>query len=722
MAFEFFTGSEPVNAPAAAAASHLPPLRQELTLRPAPAAPDGAPTWTLHDPAVNRFYQLGWAAFEILSRWPLGEVDAVVAAVHAQTTLRIERDDVLALLQFLAGHHLLQAAGAQDSENLRQAARRGKLSMGQWLLKNYLFLRVPLVRPMPFLRWLSPWVGFVYRPGFWWLVGAVALTGLYLVSRQWETFANTFHAYTSWQGLLGLALALSFAKVLHELGHALTAYRYGCKVPTMGAALLVMWPVLYTDTSEAWKLPSRRQRLHIGMAGVLAELALAAFATLLWNFLPDGPLRAGVFMLATSTWLLTLAINASPFTRFDGYYVLSDWWNVPNLHQRAFALGRWWLRERLFGFGDPAPELFPPRLRRKLIVFTMITWVYRFVLFLSIALLVFHFFFRALGIVMMGVELGWFLGLPIWRELVTWWHRRGDMHWNRHTARSVLLATALAVWLFVPWQSAVRVPAVLERAQAQVVYAPRAAEVIQLAVHEGDHVRAGQLLVALRSPELDYQLKVAQEQAAHWKWQLDQQPFNTDLQALGPALRKRWEAARQAVDGYRAEQRQLRLTAPFDGRVVDVDAALHAKGRLQGGEAVLGVIGGKGVKGEAYADEADLARVRAGQRLRFVPRRLEARPLHCVVGNVDRLNLAALDEPYVASVYGGAIASFRRQDGTLATVDSTFRVRFADCDQPLHQAADSEMSGQAVIYGQSRALAGRFVRWLAALLRREVSF
>lgn len=711
-----------MNAPAAAAASHLPPLRQELTLRPAPAAPDGAPTWTLHDPAVNRFYQLGWTAFEILSRWPLGEVDAVVAAVHAQTTLRIERDDVLALLQFLAGHHLLQAASAQDSERLREVARRNKPSPGQWLLKNYLFLRVPLVRPMPFLRWLSPWVGFVYRPGFWWLVGAVALAGLYLVSRQWESFVHTFHAYTSWQGLLGLALALSFAKVLHELGHALTAYRHGCKVPTMGAALLVMWPVLYTDTSEAWKLPSRRQRLQIAMAGVLAELALAAFATLLWNFLPDGPLRAGVFMLATSTWLVTLAINASPFTRFDGYYVLGDWWNVPNLHERAFALGRWWLRERLFGFGDPAPELFPPRLQRKLIVFALAAWVYRFVLFLSIALLVFHFFFRALGIVLMAVELGWFLGLPIWRELAVWWRRRGELRWNRRTVRSALLALALAAWLFMPWQGVVRAPAVLERAQAQVVYAPRAAEVAQLGVREGDVVRAGQLLVALRSPELDYQLKAAEEQAARSKWQLDQQPFNDELRALGPALRKRWETAQQAVDGYRAERRRLALAAPFAGRVVDVNPELHQGGWLRGGEPVLGVIGATGVKGEAYVGESDLARLRAGQRVRFAPRLPEAAALGCVVGGVDRLNLAALDEPYVASVYGGGIPSLLRRDGTLAPLESTFRVRFGQCAAAPGQAPASELPGQARIYGESRSLAGRFVRWLAALLRREVSF
>ena len=80
------------------------------------------------------------------------------------------------------------------------------------------------------------------------------------------------------------------------------------------------------------------------------------FATLAWSFLPDGPVRGAAFILATSSWISTLLLNLSPFMRFDGYFVLSDWLEMPNLHGRAFAIARWWLREQLFGLGDPPPE------------------------------------------------------------------------------------------------------------------------------------------------------------------------------------------------------------------------------------------------------------------------------------------------------------------------------------------------------------------------------
>lgn len=698
----------------------LPPLRQELALNPAPPAPDGSPCWTLHDPATHRFYQLGWAAFEILSHWSLGTAEAVVAAVNTHTTATVTVEDVAGVVLFLQGHHLTQATGAQDTARLAASAAAHRPGLAMWLLKNYLFLRVPLVQPMAFLRRAYPWVAFVYRRGFWWLTLAALLLGLYLVSRQWDSFVHTFHAYTSWQGWLGLALALSFAKVLHEFGHAFTAYRYGCRVPTMGIALLVMWPVLFTDTNEAWKLRSRRARLQIGAAGVLAELMLAAWATLLWSFLPEGPLRAGVFMLATSTWVVTLAINASPFTRFDGYYLLGDWLNVPNLHERTFALGRWWLRERLFGYGDPPPESLPRRLHRFLIGFAWITWIYRFVLFLSIALLVFHVFFRALGIVLMAVELGFFLAWPMARELAVWWRRRAELRWNRQTLRTAIAGSVLVLALLLPWQRTVRAPAVLGQAQAQVVYTPRAAQLLTLKVRDGEHVQAGDVLAQLASPELDYQLRSASQQAAQLAWQVRQQPFDADLRALGPALHKRWDAARQTVAGYEAERARLVLRAPFDGRVVDVAAGLQPGEWLKGGEALLGMIGGSGAKGDAFVGEEALSRLAPGQAARFVAALPEQPAVHCRVAGIDRLNLAALDEPYVASVYGGAVASLRQPDGTLAPLESTFRVRLDHCDAA--HALPRELSGQAAIHGQAQSLLGRFARWLGAIVRREITF
>lgn len=440
----------------------LPPLRQDLALHPGPEADDGSPTWTLHDPASHRFYALSWPAFELLSRWHLSEPRQVLAAVARDTPLRLEEDDLLAVLQMLRRNHLLVACDASHTDALTAQAHATRLSAGQWLLKHYLFFRIPLLQPMHWLQRMSRWVRWAFQPGFWLTCAALTLLGLVMAGRRWDEFSHTLTSYASWEGLLAVGLALSGAKVLHELGHAFTATHFGCRVPTMGVAFLVMWPVLYTDTNEAWKLTSRRQRLWVGAAGMLSELALASVALLAWSLLPDtptwAPIRSGAFLLATTTWLVTLAINASPFMRFDGYFLLSDALNMPNLHERSFALGRWWMREALFGWGDPPPERFSPSRRRGLIAFALATWLYRLVLFFGIALLVYHAFFKALGLVLLAVELVWFIARPIWRELQAWWAQRQRWRWNRASRRTLLVLGAGLILLCWPWRTSVRLP------------------------------------------------------------------------------------------------------------------------------------------------------------------------------------------------------------------------------------------------------------------------
>ncbi|MGQ3050362.1 MAG: site-2 protease family protein [Roseateles sp.] len=703
----------------------LPPLRQDLALHAGPAATDGSPTWTLHDPAANRFYELRWAAFEVLSRWSLGSAQRVLDAIRRETTLQLGEADLDGLLRMLAHNHLLLAHSAEDSERLRRVVASRRLGPWHWLLKNYLFFRLPLLRPMPWLQRLAPYVRWAYTPGFWAGVALVAVLGLGLASRRWDEFTHTFAAYASWSGALSIALALTLAKVLHELGHAFTAQRHGCRVPTMGVAFLVMWPVLYTDTNEAWKLASRRQRLAIGAAGMLSELALAAIATLAWALLPEtdtwGPVRAGAFLLATSTWLITLAINASPFMRFDGYFLLSDAINMPNLHERAFAFGRWWLRERLFGWGDDVPERVPPARQRFLVAFAMATWLYRLVLFVGIALLVYHLFFKALGVLLMAVELGWFIVMPVLRELKVWWARRDALHWNRATRRLAMLLGGIALVLLWPWQSAVRAPAVLGAQQAQGLYAPHAAQVVGPLPEVGRSLRRGELLLNLHSPELDTRLALARAREQELQWQLAQQPFDSRLMEAGPALRSRWEASREEVAGLQRELQRLSLAMPFYGVVLEVSSDAMNGTWVTAGEKLLQVVGPVGVKVDAFVDETQLQRVGEHSSGVFIPDTAEQARVNCKAATVDAVQLSQLDQGAlaVASVYGGKVSAQRRNDGRVLPLQPTFRVRLSDCD--LTVAPRSETVGMVLLQGERRSWATDGLRWIADLLHRETA-
>ncbi len=134
-------------------------------------------------------------------------------------------------------------------------------------------------------------------------------------------------------------------------------------MPIIGVAFLVLFPVLYTDTT----LKHRDQRLMIDVAGILTELAIAIIATMFWVFLPDGPMRSIAFTTSTLSWFLSLVINLNPFMRFDGYYILSDASGVENMQERSFAFAKWRMREVLFKPNIAPPEVLSTNLQRLLI-------------------------------------------------------------------------------------------------------------------------------------------------------------------------------------------------------------------------------------------------------------------------------------------------------------------------------------------------------------------
>jgi putative peptide zinc metalloprotease protein len=444
-------------------------------------------------------------------------------------------------------------------------------------------------------------------------------------------------------------------------------------------------------------------------------------ATVAWSFLPDGPLRAGVFLLATSTWIVTLGINASPFMRFDGYFLLSDWLDMPNLHNRAFALTRWWLRRHLFGWDDPQPEHFTPSRKHFLIAFSLVTWIYRLVVFLGIAFLVYHISFKLLGIFLLMIELGWFITLPIVSELNVWWKNREAMHWNRNTRRSVAIFVFLLAIVLVPWRSDVRAPAVLGATEAQGLYAVGAARVTSAPLPVGSQVIAGQVLVQLESLDLRYHLEQEQARERLLHWELEQQPFDPQLQQEGNALRERWIEAAASVKGLQEQAEQLIVRAPFAGRIAEANENLVPGAWVAQKEKLFEVIGPHGSKAEAYVNEAALPQLQVGSNATFVADGAGMPSADCRVGTIDHVNVSTLDSLSLSSIYGGAIPVQKDKQGALVPTEAWYRVHLENCDNAIVSPA-RELRGVMHLRGKWNSIASGYIRRTITVVQREMGF
>lgn len=707
----------------AATASHLPVLRRTLRLHPGPRSRDGAPGWTLEDASRGRFYRIGWAEAEILARWQLGSAAAIADAVSQETTLALSSADVDAFSQFLRSMQLVDLSGDAALAELRQRGEAGKRGhWGSWLLSNYLSIRIPLLRPDRFLSRSYRYVAPLFSRGFARATLVAALLGLYLAARQWDSFVHTFLHFFSLEGALLAAVTLSLTKVLHEFGHAYTCKRYGCRVPTMGVAFLVLWPVLYTDASGAWRLTSRRQRLAIGAAGMGVELYLAAWATLAWSFLPDGMLRSAAFMLASTTWILTLAVNLNPLMRFDGYFLLSDLLDVPNLQERAFALARWRMREALFGFADPPPEHVAPALRRVLLGYAFATWVYRFFLFLGIALLVYHFAFKLLGVLLFVIEIVHFILRPIITELRHWQHRRKDYRMNRNTlisASVVLLALLLLAW---PWRTRIEAPALLRAHQQAVLLTPAGARLERIEARAGEPVQAGQTLFRLHAADLEHDLQGLEREIVQLRQQSSLQVRASEGAARQTIAQEELQVALQRRLAVQERMAQLQVKAPFTGVLVDSAEPLAEGEWLPAGEWLGTVADISGERVDAFVGEADRERLHVGARAWFLPED-PGRPRRLLqVEDIGQTAVRQLTSvPELASVYQGALAAQLDDQRVPIPQQALYRVQLRTLDNQA-DATPITLRGSASISGAARSPLMQAWRRVLSIVIREAAF
>lgn len=695
-----------------------PPLRDDLDLVRGPML-DGLPTWTLHDPVSNRFFRLSWKETEILVHWSLGDAQAIAHSVSAVMGRVCAPGEVMAVAEFCHRMHLVDAVSPATLAHERATQRQG---IWQWLLHHYLFLRIPLVRPNALLSAMLPWCGWMFSRWFWGGVGVLSLLGFWGIALRWEEYRAGLHGLLSMRGLVSVALALGAAKLVHEFGHGITARRMGCDVPAMGVAFLVLMPVFWTDTTDAWRLQDARGRVAIDAAGMLSELVLAAVASVLWAVLPDGGARQAALVLSGSVWISAVLLNLSPLMRFDGYYIASDLLGVPNLQSRGYALGRWQLRTWLFGHQAPPPEHMRRGRAIGVLCYAFASMVYRFFLFLGIAVLVYREVFKALGIVLFGIEIWFFLVGPILREIRQWGRlMQAASRWRRGVVLGVMVVGVLVA--VVPWNRTVRVDGLWRPAmQARLRTAEAGALVWLLA--PGTEVTRGQVVAHLVSEDLQAGRDVAQARLQTSLAELRRAGFageSGDRAMLSTMADTQEEVSRGRHDVAAAEGRidALDIRAPFDGVVVDVDPQAYQGEVFPKHTPLFSLLSqGPGVV-VGYVGETDIRGIHAGTRGRFWSK-TGGPPLCLTVERVSDANAEAIEELELAQPSGGHVAVHRDRHDTWQADLPLYRV-VARVDAPAPAPA-ARIFGLMVLDAPSSSFALQVYRRAASLLVRESGF
>ncbi len=461
-------------------------------------------TWyVLADDASHRSVRLNRAAYRAAAR-----LDGTRSAQQLWDLLQaIEtdpptQDELVELLARLREAGLVQFDRPADFAallpHLDAVARpRGRNSLLAW--------RLPLGNPAPLLARLRPLQQVLFTTPAAWLWVAAVLVLVALALTHWGALwaHGALWLATPRYALLAAALYVPI-KLVHELAHALAVRRFGGAVHEAGVTLMLGLPVPYVDASAAARFAQRRQRLLVGAAGVMAELALAAAALPLWLWLDDGLARDAAFVTLVIAGVSTLLFNGNPLQRFDAYYILVDLFDLPNLGSRS---RQWWheqLRRHLLRLHDAEPMPLARGERAWLALYAPLSWAYLLAI-VAVAVFWLGSISFALGLVA-AVALGWqLLAMPA-LELARQLHRaaRGQSRsWLRLQRGTVAAAALAAVALAVPLPRATVAQGVVWPADQAQLRAEADGFVQRVLRGHDEPVGAGEVVIELANPRLD---------------------------------------------------------------------------------------------------------------------------------------------------------------------------------------------------------------------------
>lgn len=361
--------------------------RRDLVARP--QALRGETVWAVKDPLALRYFHLQDEAWWVLQQLD-GQTSA--AAIQERYARRFSpRQLTLAHLQSLLGrfHDDGLVVAETPGQGIELLGRSAKVHRRQWLeaCTNPLAIRFRGIDPTRMLNWLEPLCRWMFSR---WLLAACAtfvFAAVVLIATQFDSLLERLPEREVFLGpanLVWLAATLAAIKVLHELGHALTCRRFGGECRELGLMLLVFTPCLYCNVSDAWMLPDKWRRAAIGAAGIVVELTLAAVATFLWWFSQPGLFNALCLNVMFVCSISTLMLNGNPLLRYDGYYVLSDLIETPNLAQESTRVLRDALAKWCLGIDSRGHEELPVGRRAALMAYATLSFAYRWVVLAGI--------------------------------------------------------------------------------------------------------------------------------------------------------------------------------------------------------------------------------------------------------------------------------------------------------------------------------------------------
>ncbi|HEX6960918.1 MAG TPA: biotin/lipoyl-binding protein, partial [Lacipirellula sp.] len=544
----------------------------------------GRTYWVVKDPVGLQYFRFEEEEFAILQMLDgdssLDEIAEQFEAEFPPQTIRVEELQNFIGMLHRSGLVLSDAPGQGWALKERRDERKRQELLAS--LTNLLAFRMRGFDPERLLNRLYPFVRWFFTPTATIAALILAAAALTLVIVQFDVFQSrlpSFNSFFAAQNWLALGFTLIVTKGLHEFGHGLSCKHFGGECHEMGIMFLVLTPCPYCNVSDSWMLPNRWHRAAIGAAGMYVEVVLASICTFIWWFTEPGPLHYFALNVMFLSSVSTIVFNANPLLQYDGYYILSDILEIPNLRQKSRTLLYGKLRKWFLGLEEQEDPFLPKRHQGLFAFYSVAAFFYRWVVLLSI-LYFLNEVFEPYGLKIIGqmIALVSIYGMIFMPARAIWKFFRvpGRLYKVKRVrlyASLLLLAGAVGAILFIPFPLRVWAPFELEPHDADNVHVEVAGQLVELGVEPGDWVKEGDLIARLKNTELELQVAQAEGERNALLAQIDSLErlrFGRPGEASGQlnALRESLARAEAQLREKREQLARLKIVAPRDGMVI----------------------------------------------------------------------------------------------------------------------------------------------------------
>jgi len=676
--------------------------------------------YVLEDHAAGRYNRFSPSAYQFIG---LMDGERTVEEIWDLVTQNLGDDaptqeEAIQLLGQLHGADVLQCDVSPDS--LEIFRRYEQQSKRKWMqrISHPLAVRIPvfdpermLTRTLPFVRPVFSWFGLVI-----WV--SVVLTGAILAAGHWTDLTeNIVDKVLTPENLLLMWLAYPVVKVFHELGHAYATKVWGGEVHEIGVMLLVLLPVPYVEASAASAFRDKYKRMVVGGIGIMVELLIASIALLVWLNVEPGYVRALAYNVMLIGGVSTLFFNGNPLLRFDGYYVLADALEIPNLATRAKRYLSYLVQRYGFAVADAKSPATAPGERFWFGLYGIASFVYRMFIMVVIVLFVSSKFF------IIGILLGcWAVTsqmlLPMWKSLSFVF---AAPQLRRRRARAVLTTTftiggILAVLCLVPVPLATRAEGMIWLPEQAQVRAATEGFVQKLVASPDTRVRVGDPLIVTADPNIEASVKILEARISELDARLAAVEFVDRSQA--DVLRRQRAAVTADLEQERSRREELVIRSPNDGLFLVRDAE-DAPGRyLKRGDLVGYVANLPMNTVRVVVGQADIGLVRERtSSVEVVPGDWSARPVPAEIIREVPAGTNKLPATALGSGGGGDFLVDPRDPDGLLTFEKVFQF-----DLALDEADGGEYLGARVFvrFGHgTEPLAFQWYRSIRRLFLRQ---